>query len=134
MLYLGSDQHLQTVEWTEENPKVTISEIESNQIKPKHFSKNNVSYVASMEGCGCGFRQEFDFNYPDFSEIEVKKENQNQLHKQLKELLEKEISLELFGTWAGGEEECEVKKEIKVDDLLKDDFYFAENELIVIGN
>jgi hypothetical protein len=129
MLYLASDKIIAKTLWSKSNPNVCVTE---PRTIPKHFSKKYIYYINSTECCGCGFRQENDAFYPDFSEIESKNKNQLQLYETLYELLNGENYVELFGCWAGGEDDLEEKREIAVGELLKDEFYFMENELITV--
>ncbi|HEX8251269.1 MAG TPA: hypothetical protein VF599_24060 [Pyrinomonadaceae bacterium] len=129
MLYLASDQEIPLTLWSKENANVCIN---LPVFTPKHFSKKHVYFVNSSECCGCGFRQEEDVSYPDFSEIESTNKNQAQLYKQLSDLLKCEDSVELFGCWAGSEEDLENRKEIRLSDFLNESFYFNENELLVV--
>ncbi len=129
MLYLGSDKHIPLILWSEKNPNVAFN---NPVTKPKHFSKKNVYYVNSTECCGCGFRQKNDVLHPDFTEIEEKNKNQRQLYEHLSSFLSDENDIELFGCWAGSENDVTEKREINVSELLKEDFYFAENELVKV--
>ena len=129
MLYLASARNIPLSLWSKTNPKVAFNE---PLIKPKHFSKNNIFYVNSTECCGCGFRQEVDVLHPDFSEKNEKDKNQIQLYEHILGFLNQEDFIELFGCWAGGEDNLENSREIRVIDLIDDDFYFAENELITV--
>lgn len=132
-LYLGSDNDLNVFEWNTKNPQAAVHEIKGVfASKPKHFTKKNVYSVSSSETCGCGFRQETDVNFPDLSEIESKNKNQKDLFNIVNEILDEENFVELFGCWAGGEQEIESQREIQVDELIEKDFYFNENELIKV--
>lgn len=129
MLYLGSDNLIPIDEWNQENPKVAFND---PVMKPEHFSKANVYFVNSTECCGCGFKQKIDVQYVDLSESENKSENQSQLHKHISKFLESENFIELFGCWAGSENDLETKREVQISELIEDDFYFAENELVIV--
>ena len=124
---MASDNEIPTSVWNQSNPSVCFN---NNGIKPPHFSKKNIYYVNSTDCCGCKFKQEDDALCPDFSEIEEVNKNQYQLHEHLTDFLKDETTIELFGCWAGSENDLEKRREIQVDELLKDDFYFPENELI----
>jgi negative regulator of genetic competence, sporulation and motility len=58
-LFMGSDIQIPTSEWSSENPGFCVQEFEEKARDVKqNFSKSYVYYLASHEGCGCGF--EFD--------------------------------------------------------------------------
>ena len=56
MFYLGSDVPLPTSEWQKESPAFHLSSCgeEIKEVK-RHFTKPEVYYAGSHEGCGCGF-------------------------------------------------------------------------------
>lgn len=136
-LYLASDNKLETEVWKEENPKVGISSKSDISFGGEEkFKKENIYFVSSTEGCGCGFRQKFDVEYPDYIEITQKLEkdkNQQQLFELIKKLLINEDSIELYGCWAGSEDsEIEFQRVIKLNELVEETFYFQEDELIKV--
>ena len=58
-LFLGSDIQIPTSEWSSDNPGCCVEEVKNHSLDVKqNFSKSYVYYLASHEGCGCGF--EFD--------------------------------------------------------------------------
>lgn len=136
-LYLASNNELVTKEWNEENPEVVINTKNDISFGEKEkFTKKNIYFVSSLEGCGCGFRQKFDVEFPYYLEVEqkIKKEkNQRQLFEVIKKILVNEYYIELFGCWDGDQEsEIEFQREIKLDELSSETFYFQEKELIKV--
>lgn len=69
---------------------------------------------------------------PDSSEIESTTTNQKQLYNLILANLREEDSIEIFGAWAGDEDVLEGKSEALAEDLLKEDFYFKEKELLIV--
>ncbi len=137
-LYLASANNLKTEDWKIENPQVVIdSKSDISFGKIEKFKKENIYIVSSTEGCGCGFRQKIDVEYPDYIEAVEKIEkdkNQKQLFELLRKILKTEDYIELFGCWAGDEEsEIEFQREIIIDELLEKTFYFREKELIKVA-
>lgn len=134
MLYLGSNNDLPIATWDKKRPTVIISErLRRSGRRPRHFSTRNVYYVASDEGCGCGFRQADDVAFPDFSDIAQKTKNQSELYECLAPVLDNEDHIEFFGAWAGDERDVlPVKRTISLSDLLRDDFGFVNNELVKV--
>ena len=136
-LYLASDNKLETEEWEEKNPKVVISSKgDISFVETEKFTKENIYFVSSSEGCGCGFRQKFDVEYPDYLEIEQKVEkdkNQQQLFELMQKVLKNEEYIELVGCWDGDQEsEIEFRREIKLEELLEESFFFREKEFIKV--
>ncbi len=137
-LYLASANNLETKDWEIENPQVVIdSKSDISFDKTEKFKKENIFVISSTEGCGCGFRQEFDVKYPDCVEAVQKIEkdkNQQQLCELLTKVLKNEDYVELFSCWADDEEsEIEFQREIILDELLEETFYFREKELIKVA-
>lgn len=136
-LYLASDNKIETEEWKEKNPKVGISSKSDISFgEEEKFKKENIYFVYSTEGCGCGFRQKFDVEYSDFFETVQKVEkdkNQQQLFELMQKVLKNEEYIELFGCWDGDQEsEIEFRREIKLIELLEESFFFREKELIKV--
>lgn len=57
VLYLGSEKTLPIVPYNPEQPAFHTKELDEHE-KPmrQHFSKPQVLYIGSSEGCGCSFR------------------------------------------------------------------------------
>lgn len=134
VLYLGSDLPRPLIDWDESQPRFHVKADDADaQIASKHFSKRNVYYVGSNEGCGCGFRQEFDVMIEDAAELAKHSENQAQLHGYVKQCLEDEKTIELYGCWSGDESlSLEHERSITVEELLQDDFWFAERQRTIV--
>lgn len=136
-LYLASNNELKTKEWNEENLEVVISsKIDISFGETEKFKKENIYFVSSTEGCGCGFRQKFDVEHLDYLEIDQKLEkdkNHHQLFELIKKILVNEDYIELFGCWDGDQEtKVEFRREVKLDVLSSETFYFREKELIKV--
>jgi len=135
MLYLASERECSTNSWDETNPRFFVAKENTYSIEPvkRQFSKPNVYYVGSHEGCGCGFRQTCYEMVDDQEEINQAARNQKHLFEFVSARLEDENFIELYACWAGSESEpFQSKREIIADELLKDDFYFKEDELIIV--
>ena len=143
MLYLGSDRERQTSDWDESNPKFYVEKgdsqfsekgtpIEATEAVKLNFSKKFVYYVGSHEGCGCGFRQD-GFWMQDEEEIQKTAENQKHLFEYISECLKDENNIEIYACWAGSENEpTQTKRNISVREIVKSDFFFKEDEFLVI--
>ena len=141
MMYLGSDIKRPTNTWNEADPQFYVEEKnlqyssekqdEIEQVK-SNFSKENIYYVGSHEGCGCGFRQEW-FWMQDEEDVEKTSKNQRQLFDYVSECLIDEDVIEIYACWAGSENDpAKSKSEIFVGELIKPDFFFKEDELISV--
>lgn len=143
MLYLGSDKERNISFWDEENPQFFVQKLNTQyrdeqqqfdaieQVK-LNFSKRFIYYAGSHEGCGCGFRKE-GFWYEDSEQLSKAAENQKRLFEYINECLVDEDSIEIFACWAGNENEpTQSKRKIAVHEIMQADFYFEEDEFIVV--
>lgn len=106
VVYIGTSQVLGTSEWDESNPSFFIealSTVDQKEVR-KQFSMENVYYVGSHEGCGCGFAydEEFDKGYEDLNQRKASVLKFNEL---LKDVLNKSGECEIFLCWGGDESE-----------------------------
>lgn len=132
MLYLGSDVPLPTSEWEEDSPAFYLScdEEEIKDAKP-HFTKPEVYYAGSHEGCGCGFF--FDKN-DEPEDYEIRKSSVRELVKMLQQALQSSSSVELLVTWAGCEKQAPSRRmNMKPEDLLKEEFPLDENDFVIFN-
>lgn len=141
-LYLGSDKERPVSNWDEKYPRFYVENInsaftgenrdESIRLIKQHFSKQIIYYVGSHEGCGCGFRRE---NYVCLDKKTLLKtaENQRNLYEYISRCLTDEITIELYGCWAGDEAEpADLTRKLKVEELIRNDFFFDEGEFTVV--
>lgn len=110
VLYMASDRARPEIERNEAEPAFYVKRNDPDaESARKQFTKKNVYYLGSDQGCGCGFQQEYDSMNDDSKERESKGENQRRLALYLAECLSDEESIELFGCWSGDEQEDSVQ-------------------------
>jgi hypothetical protein len=133
-LYLGAESKQKLIPWDESDPQLCVEEVEKDDlVKLTAFSKPNIYYVGSHEGCGCGFRQEVDVTYAEHVDLRSKNKNQQALFSYVSGSLANESSIELYGVWAGDERRgVETKTEVNIIDLINEEFYFGERELTIV--
>ncbi len=144
MIYLGSNKERPTSNWDEANPKFyvensniqyTVEEQKLTVIKEvkSKFSKKNVYYAGSHEGCGCGFRREWFWMQDDKEEIKKTNENQKNLYDYISDCLKNENNIEIYACWAGSENEpAKSERKVSVQEMLNDKFFFKEDEFIIV--
>jgi hypothetical protein len=134
MLYLASENSLPVEKFEDCNPTFYVEKFKTlfNAMNIT-FNKKHIYYVGSDEGCSCGFKLEVDCKHQEDLVNEQKKSNQIALHNYLKKCLEFEETVELYGIYNGDEGQRVVsEREVSVNELLKDDFYFIEKELLIV--
>jgi hypothetical protein len=103
-LYLGTDTECTTSEWKEKEIFFYLEDLRDVDIEiKKKFSKSNVYYVGSWQGCSCGY-----FCSPEYAETESDLEEINYTKKSIikfveftKQKLKEESKLEIYLCWEG---------------------------------
>ena len=137
-LYMASDNECPMSSWDKDAPAFYVERQEGTGALfygglDTKFSTKYWYYLGSSEGCGCGFSQADDIKYPDFTEREGIRKNQQDLFSYISKCLENETFIELYGCWAGSEtRKSYTRREIKVQEIVNEDFFFAEDELITV--
>ena len=141
--YIASDSEVPLLPWNEASPGLFVQEVqpdEEDSVK-KHFSKTNVRYIGSHEGCGCGFRQGqdwFDNDVDEQDEDELKDAAARQKdHEQLRDYLVnhcvEQKQVEIYACWEGDWwEDCLGKIQISVDEIADNHFCFREKHLYIV--
>ncbi len=108
VVYLGTDLKLDPILWNDKKPAFNFQEVldnENNKVRAQ-FSKTNVYYVGSHEGCGCGFAYDGTWDTSDPEDVEdnlLRKESVAQFNQLLKEILARTNGCEIFLCWDGDE-------------------------------
>ncbi len=131
VLYISSDRERPVIPWDEKAPRFHVKSDDPDSQKARvHFSKPNVYYLGSDNGCGCGFKQQSDYAIDKPEELASKRDNQLRLHDYIKACLIDEEVVELFSCWSGDEGEAvESRRDVVLADLIEPDFYFSERQL-----
>ncbi|MCM2372390.1 hypothetical protein [Aporhodopirellula aestuarii] len=134
VLYLASNGKLPAIDWDASAPSfyVTPNDPAASNAAAQ-FTKTNLAYVGSDNGCGCGFRAEHDYAIDDPEQLASKTDNQRRLHDYLVACLSEEGSVELFSCWSGDESlPREHERTVKISELLSEDFFFLERQLTIV--
>jgi hypothetical protein len=126
-LYLASNEILPSVPWIDDAPGFNNQQLERReQSVKKQFTLNNVIYLGSHTGCGCGFSEA---NPDDPQDVELRSKTMHVLADYLSELLARGIQLQMFFCWEGGEgEQTSGRKVLHPQDFLAPRFPLAERE------
>ncbi len=135
VLYLGTDKLRPLIAWDEASPRFHVKDEDVDANKAAvHLRKRLTYYVGSDNGCGCGFRQEHDHTIDDADELVSKHDNQKRLHDYAATCLDDEETIELYSCWSGDESlPIEHDRTITLNELLDDDFWFAERQRTVVS-
>jgi hypothetical protein len=132
---MASAKSRPTIPWNEAAPAFHVKDNDPDFKKTtRHFSKSNVYYLGSDNGCGCGFPRDTNWMTDDKEELASQEANKRLLMAYLEGCLVDEESLELFSCWSGDEEEkLESIREIRIEDMAKNEFFFAERQLTKVS-
>ncbi|HBC88136.1 MAG TPA: hypothetical protein DCZ94_14395 [Lentisphaeria bacterium] len=127
-VYISSNQTVPVIEWDSNNPAFNIKNIaiDEHHGVEKQFSKKNIYYVGSHEGCGCGFI--YDENNPEYQsdpiDLETRKKNVMELVNILKSLLNKSDQIELFICYEGRQGDKPLnQRKLSPDQLLSSSIF-----------
>jgi hypothetical protein len=101
-MYLFTDNNLKETQYNYDNPSMFIECINSNYNEYENIlkwgkSKNNIYYIGSSEGCGCGWR--ITYSYAELYDDEIKhySEEIGSIRKKILEVNYENICYELIG-------------------------------------
>ncbi len=131
VLYMSSERERPTIPWDEKAPRFHVKSEDSAARKARpHFTKKNVYYLGSDNGCGCGFKRETDYADDESEGLASKQDNQKLLRDYIEACLVNEEFVELFSCWSGDEAKpVESRRDVALADLVSRDFFFSERQL-----
>lgn len=130
-IYLASDHPILLVNKIEGKVGFYLRELKENEnFVYQNFTKRFVYFVATAEGCSCGFLM--DGIYPDMPEFVEIRETYHIFSKFLQTNLKGE-TLEIFVCWIGEEAENPIKFEtLTTSEISQTSFNFEENHFYTI--
>ena len=135
MVYIAADLPLRLVAWDDLAPALNTSALAPDEERVRRqFSKANVLYVGSYEGCGCGVQLG---KYPPDKGDAQEREHQRTSLREFADYLRQEIArvgpIELFACWDGDQETTpEHRRALTPSALEQESFFFLEKELSAV--
>jgi hypothetical protein len=138
-IYISTDKPIPTIPYDEKNRMLNTEDVTDSEETFKNiFSKSNIKYVGSDQGCGCGFRHAIihNDNWLDVvDDDETAFDNSN--HINFVDLITKSNedgkTFEILACWEGDQNEPILYREtIKLADILNTDFHFKERGLYTV--
>jgi hypothetical protein len=129
-LYAASDVEIPLVPWDKRKKKLGVLPVgdSDNPIRAK-FGLPNIVYVASHEGCGCGFMGDAAVD----DEVRLRSSVLHELYQMLTSIQAAGGTLEMFLCWEGEQgdppESC---IELTTDSFLADAFPMREGQLAIV--
>jgi hypothetical protein len=131
VLYMASDKERPLVAWDDAQRGFHVTPWDQGALP--HLTKPHLRYLGSDQGCGCGFQHAALSWTEDEEHRSSVRKNQQGLARYLAACLMDEESIELFTCWNGDETQpLKRRREIRVADLLEDEFEFEEKEVVVV--
>jgi len=131
VLYMASDKERPLVSWDDAQRGFHVTTWDQGTLP--HLTKPHLRYLGSDQGCGCGFQHLPRSLMEDEEQRNGVRLNQQGLARYLAECLADEESIELFTCWNGDEAEpLKRRREIRLAELLEDDFEFEEKEVVIV--
>ena len=134
-VYIGADRPVPTIDWDEARPAFYVEALRADEQAVRcQFTKPNVYYAGSHEGCGCGFQLG---PHPDLEddELPLRRASLDAFREYLQASLTLVGDLEVFACWEGDQEAEVVHRRRLTPDSLRDDaFHFRQKELSVVNS
>jgi hypothetical protein len=135
MIYLAADVPLRTVGWREDAPAFNTSAPAPDEERVRRqFTKPNLVYAGSYEGCGCGFQLgEYPLESLEPDEVVQRRRSLHEFAAYLREELPRTGTIELYACWDGDQEEPPVHHRTLTPAILEaDTFFFLQKELSTV--
>lgn len=135
-IFVATDHPLPTIEWDESNPAFYLTELEEHEkIVKEKFTKQNIAYAGSHEGCSCGFFYDITDEDDEKEELDASVKSAQELINFLNSALKKESTVEMFVCWEGDWSEEPLRKiNLTPQDLEGESFPLEEKDFIVFTN
>jgi hypothetical protein len=131
--YIASMQPLPLIPWQTEAPGFNVTELsESEERVRDHFTLPYIRYAGSHTRCGCGFNEgrEHPEVYNDVAKARIDALKSSSC---LADYIRKHGIEQIYSCWSGDEvQPKEFERHIVPNDLLAENFFFRERELLII--
>jgi len=135
LVYLAADISLGLIAWNDSAPAFNTSALAPDEERVRvQFSKPNVIYAGSYEGCSCGFQLGKYRPHPrDAEEREQQRKSLREFADYLREQLLHTDLVEVFACWDGDQGAApEHRRTLTPSALENDSFFFLEKELSTV--
>jgi hypothetical protein len=136
MVYLAADVPLRTIDWRENAPGFNTAALAPDEERVRRqFTKPNLIYAGSYEGCGCGFQLgEYPPESLEPEELVQRRRSLDEFAAYLREELPRTGTIELFACWDGDQEASPVHhRALTPASLETETFFFLEKELSTVA-
>lgn len=132
-VYIASDADLPLIPWIEEKPSFCVTPVrDGEEFVTNRFTKRNVAYVGSYQGCSCGFVVDPDDTMDDEWD-RLCEESVRKLADYVEALL-KHGTVEIYSCWGGDElNEPESSIQVTIDHFRGRKFAFEEKQFLVVS-
>ena len=135
VIYVGSRSPLSLITWREDAPAFNVTELTEHE-RPvcRYFAVPHVRQAGSHTGCGCGFNEGRE--YPETCDDPASARTNALLSSaQLARYVREHHVEQIYSCWSGDEgEPRESERHVTPDDLVVEEFFFRERELLNIDH
>jgi len=140
-LYVGTSIKLPLIEWKKDQPAVHTTNLQDYELGIlSRFTLPYVLRIGSDQGCGCGFRHALadgqnwlPVGEGEMDDLDAIQKN----HKGIWQYLTGNVtgeSIEIYACWNGDVYDCsDCISDIRIEDILNEDFYFKEGWLYKVA-
>jgi hypothetical protein len=133
--YIGSRSRLPLIPFREDAPAFNVTELsEPEQAVLRHLALPYVRQAGSHTSCGCGFNE--GRQHPEFSDDPAAERVASLASSaRLAEYVREHRVEQIYSCWSGDEgEPKEFERHVTPEDLLAENFFFRERELLIIDH
>ena len=133
VVYVASASQLPLIAWRDDAPDFNVTEVTAHE-EPvrRHLPLPHVRQAGSHTGCGCGFNEgrEYPEAYDDPAAEPVDAVRASGL---LAQYVREHHVERIYSCWSGEEgDPQEFERHVAPEDLIADDFFFRQNELLIV--
>jgi hypothetical protein len=133
--YIASHSSLPLIPFQESAPAFNVTELtDSERIVLSHLAFPHVRQAGSHTSCGCGFNE--GRQYPEVHDRPaVERAAALESSARLARYVREHAVNQIYSCWSGDEgEPQQFVRHITPDDLVADNFFFRERELLIIDD
>jgi len=131
--YIASRSPLPLIPWQQDAPAFNVTELtEHEQPVCRHLALPHVRQAGSHTSCGCGFNEGRE--HPEvYDDAAAERADALESSSRLVRYVREHNVEQIYSCWSGDEAEPkEFERRITPEDLVAEDFFFRERELLII--
>src|SRR5262245_12517134 len=135
VVYITSHSRLPLLPWYEEAPAFNVTELTEHELPVRpHVALPFIAQAGSHTGCGCGFNEGRE--YPEaYDDPAAERADSLESSSRLAQYVRQHHVEQIYSCWSGDESEPKrSERRITPSDLVEENFFFRERELIIVDH